>query len=139
MAYVVIQWPHIQHYMDLEGFEENSYLINDEKGINEFGSSAYFVNEDWLNKLDVIGIVEDVIEDCLRTLEDGEEYEFEKPIELSNNLIATKFWVDDGNEDVRVEVRQTFPNKSWRDDAFLSSMDYEDAVKVAQAIDTYWD
>jgi stage V sporulation protein AE len=33
----------------LEGFKENSYLINDEKGIEEFGSSAYFVNTKWLN------------------------------------------------------------------------------------------
>lgn len=34
--------------MELEGFEENSYLINDEKGIEKLGSSAYFVNTEWL-------------------------------------------------------------------------------------------
>ncbi len=139
MAYIVIQWPDIQHYMDLQGFEENSYLINDEKGMNDFGSSAYFVDEEWLNELDPMGIVEGVVEDCLHTLEDGEEYEFETPIELSNNLIATKFWADDGNEDVRVEVWQTYPDKSWRDDMFLSSMETKDAIKVAKAINAYWD
>ena len=46
--YIIIQWPEIQSLMDLEGFRENSYLINDEKGIEEFGSSAYFVNIKWL-------------------------------------------------------------------------------------------
>lgn len=48
-TYIVIQWPEIQYYMELEGFEENSYLINDEKGVDKFGSSAYFVNTKWLN------------------------------------------------------------------------------------------
>lgn len=49
--YTVITWPDIQEYMEIEGFRENSYLINDEKGINEFGSSAYFVDIDWLEGL----------------------------------------------------------------------------------------
>ena len=43
--YVVVTWPEIQFYMNREGFNENAYLINDEKGMEEFGSSAYFVNE----------------------------------------------------------------------------------------------
>ena len=44
--YVVIKWPRIQHYM-VDGFEENAVLINDEKGLDHFGSSAYFVNAEW--------------------------------------------------------------------------------------------
>lgn len=48
-TYIIIQWPEIQYYMGLEGFKENSYLINDEKGIEEFGSSVYFINTKWLN------------------------------------------------------------------------------------------
>ena len=48
--YVVISWPDSQDLMDKEGFRENSYLVNDEQGIEDFGSSAYFVDEDWLNK-----------------------------------------------------------------------------------------
>lgn len=42
--YVVVQWPEIQEIMTIEGFEEHSYLINDK----DFGSSAYFVDYDWL-------------------------------------------------------------------------------------------
>lgn len=48
--YEIIQWPEIQELMDIEGFRENSYLVNDEQGINEYGSSAYFVNKTWLDK-----------------------------------------------------------------------------------------
>lgn len=48
--YTVIQWPEIQAYMDIPGFRDNSYLVNDElvKGIEDFGSSAYFVDVQWL-------------------------------------------------------------------------------------------
>lgn len=45
--YIVITWPEIQKLMEIENFSENSYLINDEKGLEDFGSSAYFVNYDW--------------------------------------------------------------------------------------------
>lgn len=45
--YIVVQWPEIQELMEIEGFRDNSYLINDEKGLEEFGSSAYFVNYNW--------------------------------------------------------------------------------------------
>ena len=48
MSYIVITWPEIQELMDKPGFSDNSYLINDDKGIDDFGSSAYFVDEDWL-------------------------------------------------------------------------------------------
>lgn len=47
-TYEVVCWPEIQFLFGEEGFEQNSYLINDEKGIDDFGSSAYFVNSDWL-------------------------------------------------------------------------------------------
>lgn len=48
--YIIVQWPEIQEFMEIEGFEENSYLINDEKGLANFGSSAYFVNTKWIDK-----------------------------------------------------------------------------------------
>ena len=51
-GYAVVTWPDIQFYMGHEGFEENAYLINDEKGMLEFGSSAYFVDSEWLEKID---------------------------------------------------------------------------------------
>lgn len=49
-TYIVIQWPEIQDIMELEGFRENSHLINDEQGLELYGSSAYFVNTEWLNR-----------------------------------------------------------------------------------------
>ena len=50
--YVVVTWPESQDLMDKEGFFENSYLVNDERGIEDFGSSAYFVDEDWLDEVE---------------------------------------------------------------------------------------
>lgn len=46
--YIPVVWPDIQDLMDLEGFENNSYLINDDRGLDDFGSSAYMVNLKWL-------------------------------------------------------------------------------------------
>lgn len=46
--YAVVTWPEVQELMDKDGFEENSHLINDEQGISEYGSSAYFVSKEWL-------------------------------------------------------------------------------------------
>lgn len=50
--YVVVEWPEIQDYMDEPGFDENAHLINDEIGLDMYGSSAYFVNVEWKNKVD---------------------------------------------------------------------------------------
>ena len=50
-TFVVIQWPDIQDYMDIEGFEENSCLINDLPLLEEYGSSAYFVRISWIESL----------------------------------------------------------------------------------------
>lgn len=48
--YIIIDWPDIQHYMDLEGFEENSSLLtpNDNMGIS---SSTYLINKEWYNQI----------------------------------------------------------------------------------------
>ena len=37
--------------MELEDFKNHSYLINDDQGMQDFGSSAYFVEKNWLNKV----------------------------------------------------------------------------------------
>jgi len=51
--YVIVLWPESQSLMGETGFNENSHLINDYEGLNEYGSSAYFVNKQWLeNKKD---------------------------------------------------------------------------------------
>ena len=49
-TFEVVCWPESQMLMELDGFEENSYLVNDNKGLLEFGSSAYFVNRTWLEE-----------------------------------------------------------------------------------------
>lgn len=49
--YEVVMWPECQDLMDKEGWEDNSYLINDDKGLDKFGSSAYFVNKSWLDEV----------------------------------------------------------------------------------------
>ena len=50
-TFEVVCWPESQMLMELDGFEENSYLVNDNKGLLEFGSSAYFVNRKWLEEI----------------------------------------------------------------------------------------
>jgi hypothetical protein len=49
LCYIVVTWPDIQTIMEMPGFDTHSYLINDEKGYSEFGSSAYFVEKQWAN------------------------------------------------------------------------------------------
>lgn len=49
--FIIIQWPEVQELMDEIGFKEHSYLINDDLGVEEYGSSAYFVEEDWYNRI----------------------------------------------------------------------------------------
>lgn len=44
---VIVIWPYSQNLMEAKGFYENALLINTEKGLDEFGSSAYLVDEDW--------------------------------------------------------------------------------------------
>lgn len=41
--FIVVQWPEVQTLMEEEWFQEESILINDEKGLDKYGSSAYFV------------------------------------------------------------------------------------------------
>lgn len=49
--YEIIEWPEIQYFMDIEGFDDNATLIeeNDAMGI---GSSTYLVSKDWLKSLE---------------------------------------------------------------------------------------
>ena len=49
-TYTVVTWPEVQLLLDLEEFKEHSYLINDDRGLDDFGSSAYFVETEWLLK-----------------------------------------------------------------------------------------
>ena len=51
--YIIIIWPESQELMEQEGFDDNTYLINDDLGLDKFGPSAYFVNESWNNDLNI--------------------------------------------------------------------------------------
>lgn len=46
MKYILVEWPDVQYLMGKEGFKENSSLADEEK----FGSSAYFVSEEWYDE-----------------------------------------------------------------------------------------
>ena len=49
MKYILIQFPEIQEYMELEWFESEAILMNDEKHFEDFGPSAYFIPFDRYN------------------------------------------------------------------------------------------
>lgn len=44
--YVLIQWPESQLYMELEDFDEHSFLADCEK----FGPCAYFIEKEWFDE-----------------------------------------------------------------------------------------
>ena len=48
-VYVAVSFPESQHFMD--GHQDKIYLINNENGIGEFGSAAYFVEEGLYEKV----------------------------------------------------------------------------------------
>lgn len=48
--YIVLLFDEAQALQDKEGFDNNAYLIEDEKGLKEFGSGAYFVDKNWYGK-----------------------------------------------------------------------------------------
>lgn len=48
--YIVLLCDEAQSLQDKEGFDSNSYLIEDEKGLKDFSSGAYFVNKNWYEK-----------------------------------------------------------------------------------------
>lgn len=46
-------WEEVQSIQDKEGFDSNSYLIEDEQGLKDLGSGSYFVNKDWYENLSI--------------------------------------------------------------------------------------
>lgn len=50
MSYEIVCWPESQMLMEKEGFFDNCSLINSDRGLEEFGSSAYLVDKDWYQK-----------------------------------------------------------------------------------------
>lgn len=49
-GFEIIDWPDIQYYMELEGFEENATLI-EPHGALGIDSSTYLVSKEWLESL----------------------------------------------------------------------------------------
>lgn len=49
--YEAMSFPEVQSLFEKEGFDDNAYLINDEKGIKDFGPCAYFIKKEWFNKI----------------------------------------------------------------------------------------
>lgn len=43
----VMRWPDTQGLCELPGFEEHSWLINDDAGLEAYGPSAYVVESGW--------------------------------------------------------------------------------------------
>lgn len=46
--YVPITFPEVQKYIEREGFDSNSVLINSEAGVIKYGLSSYLVNKKWI-------------------------------------------------------------------------------------------
>lgn len=46
----IVTWPESQDLFSKTDFWQHAWLINDPYGLNRFGSSAYVVEEAWLNK-----------------------------------------------------------------------------------------
>ncbi len=47
--YLIVEWPESQLFMDQ--YQNEIFLINDEKGIKQFGNAAYFVKEKLYKKI----------------------------------------------------------------------------------------
>jgi len=45
--FIIVTWPESQYFIGMEG----CYLVNDDKGLDDFGSSAYFVQKDIYEKV----------------------------------------------------------------------------------------
>ena len=52
MKYIIVVWPESQMLMEQDWFQDECHLINDDKGIERYGSSAYFVPEDRIKSLE---------------------------------------------------------------------------------------
>ena len=62
MGYEIVCWPESQMLMEKEGFYDNCSLINSDRGLEEFGSSAYLVDKDCYQKF-INGELSDAVYD----------------------------------------------------------------------------
>ena len=47
---MIVTWPDSQYLTETRGHRNHSWLINDTRGLNRFGSCAYVVEMDWYNE-----------------------------------------------------------------------------------------
>lgn len=59
MSKIIICWPESQELMEFDGFRENCSLINGERGLDTYGSSAYLVDKNWYDERKNTPIIED--------------------------------------------------------------------------------
>lgn len=69
MGYTIVCWPESQMLMGKVGFFQNCSLINSERGLEEYGSSAYLVDEEWFKKVEAGEIGETDIYDDTEELD----------------------------------------------------------------------
>lgn len=67
MEYVVVTWPDSQLLMDKKGFRNHCELINSEKGLELYGSSAYLVDKKWLSDVKQ-GLIQNDMDDDMNEL-----------------------------------------------------------------------
>ena len=68
MSKIVVTWPESQILFDCEDYQKHCKLINGDKGLDCYGSSAYVVDKDWWDKR-------------TDSINDNEEYDEENEVE----------------------------------------------------------
>ena len=158
--YVVVTWPDSQLLMEHRGFSKNCFLINDENGLETFGSSAYFVDENWLAKVTGEKASKRERKDereefCEQTYflvkdtEDADEkFEFMNPFNLADGKVVVGFYLDEDEETIRVLVvadgytALKHLSQMEKDGDVIEELDFfelsiKDRYEVAQYIDAF--
>jgi len=117
-GFVVISWPESQIYMNLDGFKENSYLVNDDKGLGDFGSSSYFVKRSWIDQ-----------KSDLNSFISQNECEF-RSLEVEGLYRAMELWGESTGTPHTKSIK--FGNKVTRPKIILYDIDANNAPVVAE-------
>lgn len=100
MSKIIICWPESQELMEFDGFRENCSLINGERGLDVYGSSAYLVDKDWYDEWANAPIIED---DDIDIDNDNENEYDDNDCELQHaydwELVELGFLDEDDDED----------------------------------------
>lgn len=92
MNSIIICWPDSQKLMGLYGFRENCWLINGERGLDTYGSSAYLVDKDWYDEYADAPFVDN---------DEDEDYDNEDELQIvyDDDLIELGFLDEDDEYD----------------------------------------